>query len=304
MTTRYNTSIYHNIIGFFNGLKNKVTWFNLYRKTYSNYLDIILNDFQKNYPIKGILRNNEIKILNSKDEIALYSLLEIHKNVIYDEKNDCASFDLSFFNYNLKKITAYGIKQNLDTLLAFNNGTYENLPVKNKVVIDIGACTGDTSIYFAVRGAEKVIAIEPYPKNFEMLKKNIKINNLENFIDIKLSGCASTSSDIILDPNFNSTMRSNLKESKDGIKIPLISLMDILKIQNFTNGILKLDCEGCEYDIILNTPKELLQKFTHIQIEYHNGYQNIKQTLESYGFKVNILKIENTKLGHILAEKY
>ena len=66
MTTRYNTSIYHNIIGFFNGLKNKLTWFNLYRKTYSNYLDIILNDFQKNYPIKGILRNNEIKILNSK----------------------------------------------------------------------------------------------------------------------------------------------------------------------------------------------------------------------------------------------
>jgi len=304
MTTRYNTSIYHNIIGFFNGLKNKVTWFNLYRKTYSNYLDIILNDFQKNYPIKGILRNNEIKILNSKDEIALYSLLEIHKNVIYDEKNDYASFDLSFFDYNLKKITTYGIKQNLDTLLAFNNGTYENLPVKNKVVIDIGACTGDTSIYFAIRGAKKVIAIEPYPKNFEMLKKNIKINNLENFIDIKLSGCASTSSDIILDPNFNSTMRSNLKESKDGIKIPLISLMDILKIQNFTNGILKLDCEGCEYDIILNTPKELLQKFTHIQIEYHNGYQNIKQTLESYGFKVNILKIENTKLGHILAEKY
>ena len=304
MTTRYNTSIYHNIIGFFNGLKNKVTWFNLYRKTYSNYLDIILNDFQKNYPIKGILRNNEIKILNSKDEIALYSLLEIHKNVIYDEKNDYASFDLSFFDYNLKKITTYGIKQNLDTLLAFNNGTYENLPVKNKVVIDIGACTGDTSIYFAIRGAKKVIAIEPYPKNFEMLKKNIKINNLENFIDIKLSGCASTSSDIILDPNFNSTMRSNLKESKDGIKIPLISLMDILKIQNFTNGILKLDCEGCEYDIILNTPKELLKKFTHIQIEYHNGYQNIKQTLESYGFKVNILKIENTKLGHILAEKY
>ena len=38
MTTRYNTSIYHNILGFFNGLKNKVTWFNLYRKTYSNYL--------------------------------------------------------------------------------------------------------------------------------------------------------------------------------------------------------------------------------------------------------------------------
>mgnify|MGYP000058196357 FL=1 len=304
MTTGLNISIYHSISGFFNGLKNKLTWFNLYRKTYSNYLDIILKEFQKNYPIRGILRNNQIKILNSKDEVALYALLGIYKNVIYNEKNDYASFDLSLFDYDLKEITTYGIKQNLDTLLAFNTGTYEHLPVKDKVVIDIGACTGDTSIYFAIRGAKKVIAIEPYPKNFEMLKKNIEINKLENLIDIKLSGCASNSSEITLDPNFDSTMRSNLNEVKDGIKIPLISLLDILKIQNFTNGILKLDCEGCEYDIILNTPEEIIQKFTHIQIEYHNGYQNIKQKLESCGFKVNILKIENTKLGHILAENF
>jgi hypothetical protein len=38
MTTRYNTSIYHNIIGFFNGLKNKVTWFNLHPPVTNNFI--------------------------------------------------------------------------------------------------------------------------------------------------------------------------------------------------------------------------------------------------------------------------
>ena len=304
MTVFYNIPIKYKILGSFNSLKNKIMWFNLYRKTYSNYFNVILNDLQNNYPIKAVLQNNETKILKSKDEIALYALLTEHDNVNYDEKNDYALFDLSNLNFGLKEIKLYGIKQNLDALLAFNDGTYENLPLKNKLVIDVGACTGDTSIYFAICGAKKVISIEPYPKNFEMLEKNIEINHLEKLINPKLAGCASKSSYITIDPNFKSTMRSNLKEFETGIKIPLVSLIDIIKDEDFTDGILKLDCEGCEYDVILESSKSLLQKFSHIQIEYHMGYENIKQKLESCGFKVNVIKIENSKMGHLLAQKY
>jgi FkbM family methyltransferase len=296
--------IKHRIYGSFSTIKNKFIWFNLYKKTYKNFLNIILQESQNDFPINVVLRNNETKFLNSKDEIALYALLTEHNNVNYDEKNDYALFDLSNLNFKLKEIKLYGIKQNLDALLAFNDGTYEKLPLKNKLVVDVGACTGDTSIYFAICGAKKVIAIEPYPKNFEMLEKNIEINHLEKLINPKLAGCASKSSYITIDPNFKSTMRSNLKEFETGVKIPLVSLIDIIKDEDFTDGILKLDCEGCEYDIILESPKSLLQKFSHIQIEYHMGYENIKQKLESCGFKVNVIKIENSKMGHLLAQKY
>ena len=296
--------IKHRIYGSFSTIKNKFIWFNLYKKTYKNFLNIILQESQNDFPINVVLRNNETKFLNSKDEIALYALLTEHNNVNYDEKNDYALFDLSNLNFKLKEIKLYGIKQNLDALLAFNDGTYEKLPLKNKLVVDVGACTGDTSIYFAICGAKKVIAIEPYPKNFEMLEKNIEINHLEKLINIKLAGCASESSYITIDPNFKSTMRSNLKEFETGIKIPLVSLIDIIKDEDFTDGILKLDCEGCEYDVILESSKSLLQKFSHIQIEYHMGYENIKQKLESCGFKVNVIKIENSKMGHLLAQKY
>ena len=50
--------------------------------------------------------------------------------------------------------------------------------------------------------------------------------------------------------------------------------------------VLKVDCEGCEYDFILSAPCDELRKFSHIQIEYHFGYQNLKTKLEQCGFEV------------------
>ena len=49
---------------------------------------------------------------------------------------------------------------------------------------------------------------------------------------------------------------------------------------------LKIDCEGCEYNSILNTPNEVLRNFEQIMIEYHYGYLNLKKKLEEAGFKV------------------
>jgi len=90
MTGSNYIPIKHRFLGFFNAFKNKIMWFNLYRKTYSNFLNVVMNDFQDNYPIKAILRNNVTKNLESKDEVALHTLLAAHKNVNYDvvrEKN-------------------------------------------------------------------------------------------------------------------------------------------------------------------------------------------------------------------------
>jgi len=167
MTSTNNIPLKHKICGFCNSLINKIKWFNLYRKTYSNFLSVVSKELRNNYPIKATLWNKDTKILESKDEAALHALLTEHKNVNYDEKDDFAFFDISKMEYNTKKIKLFGIKQNLDAIMAFDKGTYKNLPLKNKIVVDIGACTGDTPIYFAVSGAKKIIALEPYPKNFD-----------------------------------------------------------------------------------------------------------------------------------------
>jgi FkbM family methyltransferase len=40
-------------------------------------------------------------------------------------------------------------------------------------VIDVGAGVGDTAILFALRGAKKVIALEPFPSLYEEALINI-----------------------------------------------------------------------------------------------------------------------------------
>ena len=71
--------------------------------------------------------------------------------------------------------------------------------------------------------------------------------------------------------------------------ISLEKLINNLKQYNLNENddlILKIDCEGCEYETITKTPNEILKKFKTISMEYHFGYQSLKKRLESIGFEV------------------
>lgn len=279
-------------------------WFNLYRKTFKNYPSIIFNQTRSKYPLKAIFKNDEQYMLNSIDETALFALLTDNENMTYDKKNDLLTVSLSS-EFNRQHVKLFGTIQNTDTILAFSqsNGTYEKLPLKDKTVIDIGACTGDTSIYFALKGAKKVIAVEPFPKNFQILEKNIQENNFNDFITPILAACSSSKKEILIDPNLHNGMRSVLREYSDGIKIPTITIEQIVKEFDLSNAILKLDCEGCEYDTILNCSASILQKFTDIQVEYHKGYKNLEEKFMSVGFEVSHTVIDNINRGHIHAKR-
>jgi len=299
-----NISILALIKGVYHTWKNKFMWFNLYRQTFKNYYSVIFNQTRMNFPLTATLKNNQQLTLNSIDETALFALLTNHKNMNYDKKNDMLTVSLSS-KFIRSSVRLFGIIQNTDTILAFsdNDGTYENLPLKDKTIIDIGACTGDTSIYFALKGAKKIIAVEPFPNNFKILKKNITENKFDELIIPILGACGYLKKEISINPNLHDGMRSILHEFSDGIKISTITLEDIIKDFDVSNAILKLDCEGCEYETILNSSSEILQTFTDIQIEYHNGYKNLEKKLLSVGFQVSHAVIDNMNRGHIHAKR-
>jgi hypothetical protein len=74
-----------------------------------------------------------------------------------------------------------------------------------------------------------------------------------------------------------------------------------------------MDCEGCEYESILNENDETLKIFKKIQLEYHYGYEKLKEKLEKLGFRVECtkpLKVynpdatnPNLEVGYIYAER-
>ena len=48
-------------------------------------------------------------------------------------------------------------------LEVFDWGNYEGVDVRGKTVVDVGAFVGDSAIHFALKGARRVIAVEPHP---------------------------------------------------------------------------------------------------------------------------------------------
>ncbi len=140
---------------------------------------------------------------------------------------------------------------------------------KDFIVIDIGAHIGCFTVY-AGKQAKKVFSYEPEPKSFQLLKKNIKINNLSN---VKAFNCAvlNKREEAKLFLQKRSICNSIYLKTNKFITVKTISLKDIFKENkiNFCH-LLKIDTEGSEYDILHSTPRKYLNKIGFIILEYHD----------------------------------
>lgn len=246
--------------------------------------------------IKIKLKNKKIiEIKNDKDYKKFWDLkgiVELMKTDGLFIRHDKNSVSFKYKNYKLKFLIN---KLNLSEMLyalreEFCIEQYKNLDVKNAIVLDIGAYVADSAIYFATHGSKIVYAYEPYPNSYLIGKRNIELNGFTNKIKLMNSAIGNESGKIRIDKSFKSNMGNDLVDFKVGKKIKIINIRDIIKKYNINNGVLKIDCEGCEYGIILNLEKEYLRKFKQIIIEYHYGYKNLKKYLKSAGFSVYVGK--------------
>lgn len=125
-----------------------------------------------------------------------------------------------------------------------------------------------------------------------------------------LVGCAA----VTIDPEVSGSVTSRLSENnvENGIHVPLLSLENILFENNVpphSRPVLKMDCEGCEYDVILSSTEHTLQKFSHILIEYHYSYKDLLDVLIKSGFRTSISvprrSIADTRMrfGYIFADR-
>lgn len=252
--------------------------FLFYTRNYKNYLVVMRQVMKGKYPITAELRTGGEKTFFNHNELRAAAL-----GLEYDSSSDV----VSIYKNNSCLIRMTSAFSNGDIFGIFLREDYRSLPVRGKLVIDVGANIADSSIYFASRGASKVVALEPFPYNYAIAEKNIHLNNMEETIDLLLAGASSKSGNILI-PDNEGNAQSMISNSTNGINVSLLSLDDLLNKYHVESAVLKLDCEGCEYDVILNARSDVLRKFSHIHIEYHYGYMNLKSKLEESGFQVMI----------------
>jgi len=133
-------------------------------------------------------------------------------------------------------------------------------PQKGNIVIDAGAHVGVYTIEVAkaVGNEGRVIAIEPDPDNFRMLKFHIALNRLNNVVALRLAlGSRIGKTQLFrLGPPHNvisDVATSTLLKQKTLVKcrvhiVTLDFLCCKLKVKNV--DILKLDVEGAEVEVL------------------------------------------------------
>ncbi len=297
--------------------------FREYKKSYKNYLSVILYVYLRKEIINVIFKDGHREMLNIEYVTLLAHLINrgpIWKNFLdFINKQRLEIKPKSIKSHEIIKLfveNEFGVKLDTregvgDWVAVYLDEQYKWLNPDNHIVVDIGGEVGDSAIYFALKGAKKVIVVEPFPNNFQYIKKNIENNGFfGKILPINaMIGGTIKATHINIPDQF---IVKDAEESTEGFEINMITLSKIIDDYKIDDALLKMDCEGCEYDSILNEPRETLRKFKRILIEYHYGYKKLKKHLEMVGFNVKYTKpkkgynrdAENPKLkiGYIFAE--
>lgn len=184
---------------------------------------------------------------------------------------------------NLKNGISLYIINLIDFLVikeTFFDDCYESKVIKNNHpnVIDIGAAMGDFSIFIAKKYPKAMVyPYEPYNKSFELLKRNIKINNLDNIFPTKKAVTSKSGyvSFLINSKAVQNTTTNFGNNDSQKIKVKSTNLQHILDENKISCcDLLKIDCEGGEFDILLGCSKKTLSKIKSIVLEYHDGFSD------------------------------
>ena len=170
------------------------------------------------------------------------------------------------------------------------------------VVIDVGANVGYLSAFTFTRfPSAKVLSVEPIPKNLELLRTNQEKNQQFNWQIIE--GVLSDKNEPLeiqfdeADSFSTSASMYGLDKSSHSIKVESQTLENLMQTQELRNvHILKLDCEGAEYDILYCLNSELLNRVAFITMETHQvdeGQRN-RDALVSWlidnGWKTDVVR--------------
>lgn len=184
----------------------------------------------KYYPIRTVMKKIES---NLKSDFA-----EIQGSKMFLDPTD--SLDLSIL----------GVYGELDTKIIKNQLRPGN------VVIDVGANIGYYTLLSAksVGDSGKVFAFEPEPKNFELLQKNVIVNNYKNTV-IENFAVSDSDGDAHLFLAKNGIVGHRIYDSKkcvDSILVKKITLDDYFSKLNLLDKInfVKIDVEGFEFGVL------------------------------------------------------
>ena len=253
----------------------------------------------------GIKKECEIKIKDSNCKIKLNNIIALNRlmntipimrkekypefleyiNDINNNQEITEIDNIKYINiYNTNFIETHPNEYAICTEEYFSDDQWDMLNLENRNIIDIGANNTDTALYFAKNGSS-VIAFEPVKHIYELGLENIKLNpSLKDKIQY-INKAVGAKKGVL---NINAESLKEYVNRNDSYDIEVITIEDIINDYNFPYDVLKMDCEGCEFEIINNSD---LTKFNEIIFEHHafmveQDSNHLIDKLKSQNFKI------------------
>jgi len=158
--------------------------------------------------------------------------------------------------------------------VVFVRREYGNID-KFQTILDIGANMGSFMLYAAwSNSGAKIYCYEPVPQNFALLTKNIEINSLMNRVIACQYAVADKCGpmDILLSASpLHSFYKVSSSSGNEHEKVDCTTLREIIKHHKLEKiDLLKMNCEGAEYEILANCSPDEFERIFNIRLEYHN----------------------------------
>jgi FkbM family methyltransferase len=190
-----------------------------------------------------------------------------------------------------------------------NEYEIDNFSIKDDdSIIDIGGHIGLFSLLVSQKSNANVYSFEPIEDNFNLLKTNLEINNIKNVFPFNLA-VTKNLDEVNLFLSDDESAHSIISKESKSIMVKSISLQKIFDENKIdTCKLLKLDCEGAEYEIIKSLPSEYLDKIQNMAIEYHLAdsrpdlVNNLIAKIKQSGFNIKTREHYND-MGFLIAKR-
>jgi len=181
-------------------------------------------------------------------------------------------------------------------------------------VVDVGAAIGDFTVHAASLVGDGVVhAFEPLPDNFARLEEHVRLNGVGN---VRASAEAIAAAPGTLSLYTVTGLMGQHRTAGDGaasaasaIQVPATTLARAFEARGIERcDLLKIDCEGAEFDIVLGLDRGVLDRVARIVLEYHDHvtahtHGELVRFLEERGFDVRVRPNPAWKeLGFLYAE--
>lgn len=256
------------------------------------------------------------RIINKKSERSLLELplkkynIKDNFKLLFDSKYYIQSMEEKFNTITIKNhkegfvIGFLNLTVYVETVEEFHilnevfvKDDYDFMTGSKSIVIDIGANVGITSLFFSrLDYVDKIYAFEPVKDTFEQAQYNMSLNStVHKMATIKNIGLGknnrkevflfdkewkgNTGVRGVASPSYSNN--NNAKEIEVTIASATVEIGEILEENTNRNIIVKMDCEGAEYEILEDLFQSgMIREIDVLLLEWHDkGAASIEKIL-------------------------